>query len=243
MVPDLGLTFLLAASAVLIAGIARGFSGFGSAMIMSPALAVLYDPVTAVLVLHVLETAALVQMLPVAVREADRKVVVPLGLAAAATIPLGVYLLVTLDAELLQRGIGAVVLAFVVVLAGNWRYRGPVGIASSAGLGAVAGTLGGATGVAGPPVILFLMAGPFPPHKIRANITGFFAISTAVLWVAYLASGVFTFQIALKAIWLLPIYIIGITVGARLFGRVSEPAFRRVVLVLLAAVAGAAILA
>lgn len=243
MLPDLGSTFILAAAAVLIAGVARGFSGFGSAMIMSPALAVLYDPVTAVLVLQVLETAALVQMLPVAVREADRKVVLPLALAATVTIPLGVHLLVSLDPDLLQRGIGLVVLTFVVLLASNWRYSGPVGVVPSAGLGAVAGTLGGATGVTGPPVILFLMAGPFPPNKIRANITGFFAVSTTVLWIAYLASGVFTLGIALKAAWLLPIYILGIAIGARLFGRVSETLFRRAVLALLAAVAIVAIVA
>lgn len=243
MMPDLDPVFALAAATVLLAAIARGFAGFGSAMIMSPALALLYDPLTAVLVLHVLETLGLFPLLPQAVRDADRKVVFPLAIAAAAAIPLGVGLLVSLDQDLLRRGIGLIVLIFVIILAANWRYRGSLGVGPSVGLGALAGTLGGATGVTGPPVILYLMAGPFPPHKIRANITGFFAVSTTVLWIAYLVGGVFTADIVLKALWLLPVYLTGLIIGTRLFGQVSEPLFRRLALVLLTGIAITAIVA
>ena len=51
----LSATFAAAVGAALLAGVVRGFSGFGSALILSPSLSALYGPEVAVPVALLLE--------------------------------------------------------------------------------------------------------------------------------------------------------------------------------------------
>ena len=55
---------------VFLAGIIRGFAGFGSALLAVPALAVLYGPAQAVVIEVLLEIPVTLGLLPVAVRKA-----------------------------------------------------------------------------------------------------------------------------------------------------------------------------
>ena len=61
------MTELAAIAIVIFAGLVRGTTGFGGAMLMTPVLSVLYPPVSAVVIAHLLETAAALVMFPDAV--------------------------------------------------------------------------------------------------------------------------------------------------------------------------------
>ena len=89
------LTWQLAVAAVMVAlaGLVRGFSGFGSALVLTPSLALLYGPEKAVPVVIVLETVWSVQMLRDGWRGAERREVGFLGLAAILAIPLTLTIL------------------------------------------------------------------------------------------------------------------------------------------------------
>ena len=54
--PPLGAPFLALIATVIVAGVARGMSGFGSGMIIAPVAAAIYGPQVAIPMLTVLET-------------------------------------------------------------------------------------------------------------------------------------------------------------------------------------------
>jgi len=224
----------VAVAVVAAAGVVRGFSGFGSALIMSPALSLLFGPPAAIATMTLIEVPTLVQLLPDAWRHGDRRSVVPLGLAAVTMVPVGAWLLVHVDELLMQRAIGLLVLGFTAVLSIGWRYRGRVPLPLTLGVGASSGLLSGAMGIAGPPIILFYLSGPANAAVARGSMIGFFAFTTATALFTYGWYGLYTGEVLWRAAGLLPAFVGGIWLGRRLFGRVSEVAFRRAALALLA---------
>lgn len=242
-VPTFDLQFALAAAVALIAGLVRGFSGFGSALLMSPMLAVLYGPVTAAVSVLLIDFAGVLQLLPMVVRQAEKRVVFPLACGGIIGIPVGASLLVSLDPDLIRRSAAIVVLAFVVILAWGWQYKGRRTFGLSALTGGLSGLMGGVAGFAGPPVILYFLSGQDNAWQIRASISGFFTVTATVTLLSYLYARIVTPEILTRAVWLIPLFMAGIYVGSRLFGLATEKTFRRVALILLTAVGLTALLA
>ena len=92
-----------AAAIALTAGVIKGFAGFGGGMFMVPLLSVLYGPVEAVIMILLLEAPANVALLPRALRDTDWPLAAPLAVATLVSIPIGTYVLVSSDADLLRR--------------------------------------------------------------------------------------------------------------------------------------------
>ena len=107
---------LIAAGIAVAAGLMRGFAGVGSGMLMAPIFAVLFGPVETVGIIILMEIVVTGQLLPDVHRDIDWRVIAPMGLAAALLMPVGSWVLVSLDADLNARGIAGIVLAFALVL-------------------------------------------------------------------------------------------------------------------------------
>lgn len=84
---------------VFIAGIIRGFAGFGSALLAVPALAVLYGPAQAIVIEVLIEIPVVLGMSPIAIREAKRETVQPMLLMFVAFVPLGTLLLTIINPD------------------------------------------------------------------------------------------------------------------------------------------------
>lgn len=239
---ELDLDLAIAAVGVFFAGLSRGFSGFGAALIVMPILAILYGPVEAVIVMTLLEVPATALLLPTFIRQADWPSVMPLGLASLVTIPLGGWMLVLLDADLMQQTIGVLVLIFAALLASGWRYRRPPSLPVMIGIGGLSGFIGGAANMSGPLVVVFLLAGQNTAHQVRAGIMAYFSFSTLLRVGVYSALGLYAVATLLLAATLTAPYLIGIWTGSRLFRGVSDRLFRVVVLTLVSVMGVAALL-
>jgi uncharacterized membrane protein YfcA len=237
--PTLG----FACALVALAAVVRGFSGFGSAMIVMPGLSLIYPPVETLVVFALIELAANLQLLPQGLRDADRRRVLPLALGATLCLPLGWQVIVAVEPETMRRAIGAVVLLLVALLALGWRYRGPLGRGATFAVGCASGLLGGSTGMAGPPVILMLMSTPGSAAQVRGALILFFAWLGLVFLALFAWEGRLDVTALLRAAVLLPFYLAGIWAGSRLFRRSGERHFRWAALAILAAVAVAALVA
>ena len=156
------LTTLAAIAIVTMAGFVRGVTGFGGAMLMTPILSVLIGPVPAVVTALILETAAALVMFPDALPKAQWRTLLYLTLPAVVTVPLGGYILLTLDPAIARKMIAAVVIIFSTMLLLGLRYSGSPRVVTSLALGSLVGVLLGATSVGAPPVILYLLSGPDP---------------------------------------------------------------------------------
>jgi uncharacterized membrane protein YfcA len=230
-------TFAAALAAAALAGLVRGFTGFGSAMVLAPSLAALYGPSHAVPVVLLLELALSVPFVPPALPRVDRPRVAVLCAAAAAGVPAGAWLLVALDERALRWAICAAVLAAVAILGFGWRHRGRAHPAATAAAGLASGVLGGSTGLSGPPVIFLMLSGGDPVERVRASFMVYFAWFDLVALAALAVAGAFTSQAAVLALALVLPYLAAAATGARLFGRAGEASYRRLALVVLVGVA------
>jgi uncharacterized membrane protein YfcA len=236
-------TLAIAAAIAAVAGIVRGITGFGGAMVMSPPMALLLGPLAAVPVVLLLESVAATPMWVAARRLVQWKVIGPILAAACITVPVGTWILISVDPLVMRRVIATVVILFSLVLLRGWRYHGEQRAATGLGLGAVSGTMVGATSMGGPPVILYLLAGPHPIEVTRANLT-FFVGGISFAGIAMLAiEGVLGRQELLLALILAPGYYGGIMLGTRMFARFNDQRFRQFTLALMLLVSTGILLA
>jgi len=229
------LSLILAAAMAIaaIGGLIRGATGFGGAMVMTPTLSLLLGPIPAVVIALLLETFAAFSMLPMAARAAHWRTIAPLCAAACVTAPLGGYLLLTLDPQLMRRAIAATVLVFALVLLTGIRYRGQQRLGTSIALGATSGVLVGATSVGAPPVIMYLLAGSDPPGVTRANLTLFVTIISLAALAMMAWRGMLDASNAITSLLLSPFYFGGVWLGSHLYGRLDATAMRRWTLIFL----------
>lgn len=227
----------MAVGVVALAAMVRGFSGFGSALIMTPALSFIYAPEVAVPIVIVVEAALSIQMLPLGWRDGDRREVAFLSIMAIVAIPLGTWALLVADAESLRWGISIGILLFLLVLILGWRRRGKASRVGLAVTGALAGALNGAAGTPGPPILLYYLGGGTTAKQLRANVTLFFFVLDCITlpWMAF--KGLITGEVLLVAALSLPTGILGVYIGVKLFPLASELLFRVVAFVIIAGVA------
>jgi uncharacterized membrane protein YfcA len=223
-----------AMAVALLAGLTRGFSGFGGAMIYMPLVAAIYDPrIAAVTVLLV----DFVSATPFAIPELRRCVwreVTPLSIAMAVGLPIGVWLLVVLDPIVLRWCIAAMVLSCVPVLASGWRYHGTPRLPITLGVGLFAGVSGGSVLIAGPPVILYWLGGGSSPQTMRANLMVFFMICDALLVGIFGYANLFEARpLALSLLLGLP-YLAGVGLGSHFFHGTSDRFYRAVAYAIIA---------
>jgi len=233
----------LAALVTAVAGVMRGFAGFGTALTLAPLYSVLWGPSVGVPTMLLLEAMIGSQLLLGAWRDVNRRVAFPMAFAACAMVPLGAWVLFVADPAVLTRGMGVLVIAFAAVLASGWRYHGSRPLPLTMAVGAMAGVMKGATGMSGPPVILYLLAGTEAAREHRATLILFFAVLGLVALLPPFLGGLFTASVVVKVALLLPVLLVFVRVGAALFGRIGQAAFRAVAYAILVAVGLVALLA
>lgn len=226
----MGLNEAAVVAVVLVAGLMRGTTGFGGAMLMAPPLSFLIGPVPTVATALLLETAAAIVMFPDAWPRINKPVLLYLIVPACFTIPLGGYLLITLDPFVARKFIAAVVVVFSLGLLAGLRYSGSPRPVTSVALGSIVGIFLGATSVGAPPVILYLLSGPDPQTVTRANLTVFVTAISAIGFVMLIVAGTVTVRLGLSAILLCIPYMAATWLGGALFARLSDIGVRRLAL-------------
>jgi uncharacterized membrane protein YfcA len=212
--------------AALAGGLARGFSGFGAALIFVPLASVALGPRGAAPLMLLVEAVAIVSLTPAAWRLADRPQVGWLALGALVGTPLGAAILVQADPLALRWGITLAILALLGLLVSGWRVRGRPSLPAILGVGLVGGVLGGVAMVSGPPVMAYLLGQAGPARQVRASFGLFLAAGGLIAGVAYAAAGLLTPALAAPFLLTAPVYGLGIWLGTRMFGLASEQAFR-----------------
>ena len=111
--------FAWVAAAAALAGLVRGFSGFGSAMIFVPVAGAIYEPKIAVVLLFIFDGLITTPMLVPAFRRCVWREVLPLTVGATAAVPIGVHILLVAEPLLLRWMISAMVLVGVALDGGR----------------------------------------------------------------------------------------------------------------------------
>lgn len=243
---------LLAAIATLLGAFVQSATGFGFALVVSPALFAVMSPGEAVTTLVILSLVlnGLVLFAEGREREVMSSAVRPVLIAAAPGVVLGVLILDALSKSALQVGVGAAVIIAAAVQArlgarggpaARWRSSPPAGEAYPVGL--LTGVLTTSTAVSGPPLLLWLRARGATPAQLRDSLAAAFLGLNILGGVALAIVG--SHFDSIEPAWvalLLGATLAGQLAGRLAFERLNEERFGRAVLVL-AAAAGLASLA
>jgi uncharacterized protein len=233
---DVGSNVAIAIAVIaFVSGTARGFSGFGSALIFMPLASSVAAPRLVAALLLIIDFVGAAPLLPKAWQQADRKATAVMVAGALVGVPIGTYFLSRLDPVTTRWIISGFVAALLMLLLSGWRYRGKDHPALSIGIGGLSGFCSGLAQTGGPPIVGYWLGRPVPSAISRANILLFFGASDFFSLVSYGLTGLITADAIRFSLLIGPVYGIGVWLGARLFGRASESLFRSICYALIAA--------
>lgn len=159
----------------------------------------------------------------------------PFLFGAAVGVPLGVAILGWADPRQVQAGVGVFLVLFSIYSLARPTF-GPVrggGAALDSGVGFLNGVLGGLTGLAGILVVIWCGLRGWPKDEQRAVFQpiGVATFAMSALWLG--AKGAISADAIKLFLFGLPVLLAGTWIGLKLYGRIDEASFRRIVLVLL----------
>ncbi|NQW08630.1 MAG: sulfite exporter TauE/SafE family protein [Alphaproteobacteria bacterium] len=229
------------AGACVVAGVVRGFTGFGFPLIVVTASSLVIAPAEIVPIALLLDILAGLRLLPHVRADVDRRGATLLILSAAPMIPIGAYLLASIDPDVMRLAIGIMVLIAVIALARGLALSRPPNAPLLSLTGVVAGFLSGVAGMPGPPVILLYLSSPLPVATLRATAIAFFLFTDVVALLAMSYYGLIGVELLWRAAVLAPLVEVAVFAGRKLYG-VAEPSMvKQAALVLLALLAASAI--
>ncbi|MEX0349267.1 MAG: sulfite exporter TauE/SafE family protein [Paracoccaceae bacterium] len=232
-----GYEFVLVLAVATLAGLVKGLVGFAMPMILVSGLSTFLPPDWALagLILPTLVTnglQALRQGSDAAIRSILQfRVFLLVGLVCLLTtsqlvtrIPAPVFLLLI--------AIPVVVFATLQLLGLRLRLN-RASMRTEAAVGAIAGCIGGVSGVWGPPTVAYLTALNTPKQdqmRIQGVIYGLGAVALAV---AHLGSGVLRVETAPLSLVLVVPAVVGMWLGGRWQDRIDQTTFRMLTLIVL----------
>lgn len=223
------------AGAALVAGLVRGFSGFGTAMIYLPVAAQVLSPIWAIVTLTIMELVGPMPNIPRAWRDGHRADLVRLAIGLTVVLPLGLALLAIIRPETYRYVLSGLSLALLVCLVLGLRWRGELRPPLVYGIGGFSGLSGGIAGLPGPPVILLYMASPHPANVIRANTMLHLFFFDWLLLVMIAMRGELGWTPVMIGAMLIVPNLVGNIVGGWLFRPAHEALYRWVAYVIIAA--------
>jgi uncharacterized membrane protein YfcA len=239
----------LAALAALAGASIQAATGFGFALVLSPALFAVLEPTEAVATLLGLGLALSLLVLIEDGGHANWRRIAPMLLAALPGLVAGLVLLEALSKEALQISvglavIGAAALQLTARRAANRRPQRPE-LPGAAGLAAgfLSGALTTSISVSGPPIVLWLEAHGIGPSEFRASLAASFLALNLIGWAMLIASEGSPSVDADVVLPLLGVVLVGYTLGTLAFRRLGSERFFGIALALVICTGAASLVA
>ncbi len=228
----------LAALAALVGASIQAATGFGFALVLSPALFAVLDPTEAVATLLALGLVLNVFVLIEDGGHANWRRIAPMLLAALPGLVAGLVLLEALSKEALQISvglavIGAAALQLTARRAANGRpHRTELPGAAGLAAGFLSGVLTTSISVSGPPIVLWLEAHGIGPSEFRASLAASFLALNLIGWAMLIASEGSPSVDAGVVLPLLGVVLVGYALGTFAFRRLGSERFFGIALAL-----------
>jgi uncharacterized protein len=219
-------TALLFNLVIGVAAFMSSLTGFGYALVATPFLVFLFPP-------QLVVPVVLVSWVPLAgllVREAKGQMqprrIGRWVLGGVFGVPLGGYGLASVDEGAMRAAIGGITLIAALTLWFKPSRPLQKERLAAAVVGFVSGMMGGATGMSGPPVILFGLNQGWDHRELRANLIGYFVIIHSLALVFLQEFGILNRETLLLGVAALPGLMLGYAGGMYLKEKVSQKHFR-----------------
>ena len=227
------------AGTTFAAALLQAVSGFGFAVLAVPLYLMLVDPAQAVQLAIILSTALSFAVVPGLRRTIAPALLLRLGAGSLVGLPIGLFSFRHADRLLVRFVVGATILAFGVLMAG-FRHRAgrpwaPFGRTQTGDFaaGAVAGVATALVGMAGPPVLIYLLLAGTAAQTVRATLLAFFALSYGATVASHVATVGIPGPTWAAAGILAPFALLGGLVGRPIGDRLGSDGFALLAIALL----------
>lgn len=217
---------LVLALAAVLAGLVRGFSGFGTAMVFLPIAGQVVSPFWALSIMVIMDVIGPLPAVPRAMRDGHPRDVLRLTAGMLLAMPLGIWLLTLMAPEAFRYAVSLITFVLLACLIAGLRYRGALTHPLIYGTGALGGFMAGFSGLAGPPVIMLYMASTHPAQVVRANLMFFLICADIVMLCFFALSGFISLTPVLIGLVIAVPYLLANMVGAAIFRPEYEKAYR-----------------
>lgn len=222
-------TSVVIVGVLFFATFVRSTFGFGEALIAVPLLAFVVPIEVAVPVATLVSIAIAVVVVVQEWRHIHWRSAASLAFASVIGTPLGLMMLTTVPEATLKGVLAAVIIAFSVY--SLWT-RSPVAFHHDRFaplFGFVAGILGGAYSMNGPPLAIYGALRGWSPQEFRATLQGYFLPASVAVMVGYALTGLWTPVVNHYFLLSLPAAIAAILLGRAANRRMRGSAFFRYV--------------
>lgn len=221
------------------AGLLRGFTGFGFALMAVPFGALWIAPEALIPVVFLLHIYMGAFELPSAIQLCHRPSLLWLIAGGAIGTPLGIYVLVFLPPKAVYATIGTIVMSStVLLLAKPSARRLPLSMGAVAGL--FAGIFNGMAAMSGPPAIFYFVRGGFPNAQARASLILFFFMTSLYAICVTLYAGLLRKDAIIFSAACFPVMALSAWIGTKLFQKFGGRWYRAIGVVSLAGASAAA---
>jgi uncharacterized protein len=235
------LQIAVALAAALGASFVRGLTGFGMAILLVPILALALPPVEAVVLGNCLSLLIGATEIRVLVREAERSAWVISALVVLST-PFGLWALFSTSADVARLVIALIAFsAFLAILLPRRGSAVPGRLVTGA-VGMVSGLMTGYAGMPGPPVVPYYAGRELPRITIKSSMLLIFTIAACAGLASATWLGILRWELVVFSLVMLPMILLGNRLGSALSGRISDPAWRAAVGLVLGGAAFGALL-
>lgn len=218
---------------VLLAGMVRGFAGFGMSALIMAGLALIMPPITLIPICFMMETLASLMMFRGGLKQADLGVVRGLVLGTVVGIPLGLTATMAVSPDV-SRTIALILILLLALL--QLLQTPPAFLSTRAGLygaGLSAGIATGLASVGGMVVALYVLAQRSPAARMRASLVLYLAFSMIFTGLWLWLTGLLDATAIRRALVFAPVVMVGVVLGTQLFRPSLEQFYKRFCLTLL----------
>lgn len=210
---------------LFLATVIRSAFGFGEALIAVPLLALLIPveiaaPVACLVSITVAAVALAQDWKSVHVSCALRLIV-----ATIFGVPLGLLLLTKVPEPIVKGLLAVVIVAFAAARLIGVGKRASIDDRPAWIFGFLAGILGGAYGMNGPPLVVYGTLRGWSPERFRATLQGYFLPASVFGMIGYTLAGLWVPEVSRYFILSLPLVLIAIVAGRMINRRIDPNAF------------------
>jgi uncharacterized membrane protein YfcA len=212
-----------------LASLIRSVFGFGEALVAVPLLALVMPvhvaaPIAALTSITVAAIVLVQDWSHVHVRSASRLV-----LASVAGIPVGLLLLTHVPEPIVKGGLAVIIITFSLYSLAAGRHLVLHSDRTAWLFGFLAGALGGAYAMNGPPLAIFGALRHWSPQHFRATLQGYFLPASVMVMIGYASAGLWTRAVTHAYLSALPFVLVAVLAGRAVNQRLKGRRFLRYV--------------
>ena len=232
-------TLAAALAIILLAGFTQSTTGFGFALVATSLLLFLLEPKSVVAINIILGSINSILILFRWRKHVDLRRVALIFAGSIFGIPLGAYLLTSLDPSTIKLVIAILIIPLAISLLLGRSYRFKHDTLGHVVAGFISGALVASTSIGGPPVILFLLSQDLDKERFIGTLNAYFISLGLVTIGTYSFLGMITVDILKQVGIFLPALVLGFYAGTKATHRISAALFRKlaVSLILVSALA------